>query len=619
MRYRPILGENEYMFNKFIFVIKYYLVLLAVFVVEKPLFMLYAGDSSHTYRIQDYWQVIIHGLPVDMTVAGYVLIVPLLLMISGIWWKKCPFRYIMRYYNIVIGIFLVLSFVGDAALYPYWGFKLDSSVFFYLKTPKEAFASVSVWMVFFGVILIAVLSFFFYLALNIRLTLAEGVKVRPIKEFIPLFILLPLTFLTIRGGMGASTMNIGKAYFSTDQFLNHAAVNPVLSLLESMAKSKDFSEMGNFFEEIEREKIFGELYKKDGSITEYVLNTRRPNVLLILLEGFSANFVESLGGVSGVGENIESLSKEGIFFTNCYANSYRTDRGMVSALNGYLGFPTESVMKMPSKSRTLSSLTGKLVENGYSADFLYGGGINFTNMRGYLWSNGYQRIVSDKDFSVTQRKSNAWGVNDHITFNYLLENLINRKDSLWHTTFLTLSSHEPFEVPFEKFDDKILNAMAYTDHCLGTFVEELKKSVVWDNLLLVIMPDHGFTFPIGTDKYYPESYRIPVLWTGGAVSGPRVVDKIVNQSDMAATILGQMDIANDDFPFSRNLFTDNYSYPFAFYSFNNGFAFIDSSGVSVFDNNSGQLIHSRGEKDNGERLTKGKAILQTMYDDLGSR
>ncbi|HZK03853.1 MAG TPA: LTA synthase family protein [Bacteroidaceae bacterium] len=607
------------MFNRAIYILKYYLVLLAIFVVEKPLFMLSTADSFRNYQIQDYFQVIIHGLPVDMSVAGYLLIVPLLLTLSGIWWRECPFKQIMRCYNIFIALLLSLVFVSDTALYPFWGFKLDSLIFFYLKSPKEAFASISVWAMLLGLIITLFFSILFYLALNIRLKRVEKVNVPCYVESIPLFMFLSLTFLVIRGGTGASTMNIGKAYFSTDQYLNHAAINPVFSLLESMGKTKKFEELGNFFDESTREDLFTDLYRKEGVTDEFLLKTDRPNILLILLESFSANFVESLGGVPGVAENIENLAKEGVFFTNCYANSFRTDRGMVSILNGYPGLPTESIMKIPSKSRKLSSLTSVLVEKGYSTDFLYGGDVNFTNMSSYLWSNGYQKIVSEKDFSVAQRKSNAWGVNDHITFNYLLDYLTNRKDSLWQTTFLTLSSHEPFIVPFDKYDDKILNAMAYTDHCLGTFVEELKKSDVWNNLLIVMMPDHGFTYPTGTDKYYPESFRIPMIWIGGAIKNPKIIDKIVNQSDMTATILAQMNISHNDFPFSRNVLADNYNYPFAFYSFNNGFAFIDSTGVSIFDNNSGRQIYNQGVMDNGERLNKGKSILQTLYKDLDNR
>ena len=140
--------------------------------------------------------------------------------------------------------------------------------------------------------------------------------------------------------------------------------------------------------------MFEGLYPTEGENAVELLNTRRPNILIILVEGYGGVFIESLGGVPGVSPNWERLSKEGVFFTNCYANSFRTDRGTICTFSGYQGFPTLSVMKIPAKSRTLPSIAGKLMKEGYVTDFLYGGDINFTNMKSYLLGSGYQKLLS---------------------------------------------------------------------------------------------------------------------------------------------------------------------------------------------------------------------------------
>lgn len=88
----------------------------------------------------------------------------------------------------------------------------------------------------------------------------------------------------------------------------------------------------------------------------------------------------------------------------------------------------------------------------------------------------------------------------------------------------------------------------------------------------------------------PRFYHIPLLWLGGAVKQPMQVDKIMNQTDLAATLLGQLGLEHTAFTFSRNVLGSDYKYPFAFYSFNNGFSFRDSTGVTVFDNNSGSIL-----------------------------
>ena len=287
-------------------------------------------------------------------------------------------------------------------------------------------------------------------------------------------------------------------------------------------------------------------------------------------------------------------------------------------MNGHPGLPVTSIMKIPAKSSKLPSLPGKLVEQGYSTYFMYGGDINFTNMKSWLYGTGFSNVISDVDFSVAERHSNAWGVNDDITFNRLFSDLKEKEDSLWFTGFLSLSSHEPCEVPYHRLDNKIYNAFAYSDSCLGAFVDSLKTSPIWDNLLLMIIPDHGFrdlTQGITSD---PHIHHIPVLWLGGAVKGPKIIDRFTAQSDMAATILGQLGVDHSDFRFSRNVLSESYDYPFSFYTFNNGFCFIDSTGVTLYDDDASECLidDSYGSK---QRLDRGKAILQTLYDDLEER
>lgn len=608
------------MYKRLLYLFRYWITLMAIFIVEKPLFMLYASNQKGTLSLRDYLDVIYHALPIDLSCAGYFVVIPLLLIIVSIWWNNFPLRAIMRFYNIVLAIALALAFVSDAALYPFWGFKLDSSVFFYLKSPQEAMASVSIWFVLVAVLLISLLVWVITKLLNNTYCKPNKVvRVVPVTLFFVL-LMAPL-FLSMRGGLKESTMNIGKVYYSTNQFLNHSAVNPVFSVLSSISKSDDYSQQYNYFAEEKRAELADSLFNVSDSETLQLLNTDRPNILIVLMEGFGGDFLSSISGLQDVAPNLDSLAMQGVFFSNCYAGSFRTDRGIVCALNGHPGLPSESIMKMPNKSRNLPSLAKKFVEMGYSTDFFYGGDINFTNMQSYLWSNGYQSITADTDFSAAERQTNAWGVNDDITFSALLEKLKHREDSLWHTTFLTLSSHEPFQVPSNRFEDDICNSFAYTDSCIGAFVDSLKQTALWENTLLVLMPDHGFCYPRTGFKSAPHVHHIPVIWTGGAVKQPIKIDKLMNQTDVAATLLAQMNIDHSDFLFSRNVLSDGYDDRFAFYTFVNGFCYIDSTGTTIYDHTAGKVMQNIGgnEQTAVRREERGKAILQTLYDDLDAR
>lgn len=596
----------------------YFFTVLLIFILQKPLFMLYNGSIEKGFGFADYMQVMVHGASLDAATAGYLTAFPFLLVLISIWFRKFPLKKILYGYYILAAALISIIFVVDMALYTFWGFKLDASVFLYIDSPKEALASVSV-----GFILLRVLAILLLIALNswVLLKITPSVLTATRKRIAGtagMLLLGGVLFIIIRGGVTESTSNIGQVYFSNEPFLNHSAVNPDFSLLSSMGKSQNFASEFNFFDEEKRAALFDGLYPTtDGDSIIQVLNTKRPNILIILMEGFGGAFVEPLGGLPDVTPHFNRLSKEGVFFTNCYANSFRTDRGTVCTFSGYLGLPTASVMKIPAKSRTLPAIAEGLSKAGYKTDFLYGGDINFTNMKSYLLSTGYQRLTANTDFSLAEQTSNAWGVNDDITFEYLYNQLRNRKEEgPWHTAFLTLSSHEPFEVPYHRLEDKIPNAFAYTDECLGKFIDRLKQTPAWKDLLVICLPDHGFYYPREGSNAMPRFYHIPLLWLGGAVKQPMQVDKIMNQTDLAATLLGQLGLEHTAFTFSRNVLGSDYKYPFAFYSFNNGFSFRDSTGVTVFDNNSGSILFDEPEADES-RLDKGKAILQTVYDDLG--
>ena len=603
------------------YIISYFFTILLMFVIQKPLFMLYNDAVGKEAGITDFGQVMWHGISLDATTAGYLTAFPLLVVLISIWTRRMSLKKLLLPYYILAAALVSVVFVVDMGLYPFWGFKLDASIFLYLDSPEEAMASVSAGFI--AIRLLAMLVWaigMVWVMMKVTPHTLEKVEKRVLATLGGL-LCGGLLFVVIRGGVTESTSNVGQVYFSSNQFLNHSAVNPCFSLLSSMGKSKDFASEFNFFEEEKRAELFQGLYPiSDTDKNVKILSTERPNVLLILMEGFGGAFIEPLGGLPEVAPNLNRLSEEAVFFTQCYANSFRTDRGTVSALSGYLGLPTVSIMKVPAKSRTLPAISEELAKVGYQTDFLYGGDINFTNMKSYLLGKGYQKLTADTDFSLAEQNSNVWGVNDDITCDWLLEQLKQRTetDSPWFTTYLTLSSHEPFEVPYNRLDEKISNAFAYTDECLGKLIDGLKQTPLWNDLLIVCIPDHGFCYPQGTTDRGGEFSHIPMLWLGGAVKEPMKIDKIMNQTDMAATLLGQLGLDHSMFPFSRNVLSESYVYPFAFYSSGSVFAFRDSTGVSAYDIKADCISYEEPSASE-ERLNRGKAILQSAYDDLGKR
>lgn len=611
--------------KRLLFILTVFFCWLPILAIQKPVFILYHHALANGCSLTDYLKVITHGLLLDCTVSGYLTAIPLLCILISIWLPGAFYQKFLKGYFGVAALLIAAIFAVDVALYGYWGFRLDATLFFYLQSPADAMASVPVGTFFLQFLLFLIYAYgIFWVFKRFIIPLFPATPVRSRLGGTMIVLLLGgILFIPIRGGVTTSTANVGMVYFSKNQFLNHSAINPAFSLLASLSKQQDFAAQFNFFPEEERQERYTALTQTNDTLpgnTEKrsLLTTDRPNILIILMESFTANAIEAVGGEPGITPNLNKLSQEGITFTNMYANSFRTDRGIVSVLNGYLAQPTTSIMKYPAKSQTLPSIAKSLGEQGYTADMLYGGDINFTNMQSYFFSSGYSQITADRDFPLSSRLS-KWGANDNITFTHLYESIRERDEKTpWLSTFLTLSSHEPFEVPYHHLEDPYLNSMAFTDSCIGSFIGQLKELPVWKNTLVVLVSDHGYRYPASLTDYEPRRFHIPMIWLGGAIKEPAIIDTYANQTDLAATLLSQLNLPHDSFTFSRDILAPGYP-EYAFYTFPNGFGFIDSTGISVYDNESNKpLIESPAENSN-ERLNKGKVLLQTLYDDLGNR
>ena len=598
-----------------LYLFKFYVATLFFFVAAKVGFMLYQ-HGGHNFTFTDMLQVIGHGLSLDLSTSLYIIAVPFLLVAASLW-LRIP-KWCFRIYYAFAAVLLSLAFVADTSLYEFWQFKLDASCLSYLETPTEAMASVSTGYILLRLLCLMILVGGIYWVYD-KLTppfqrLAS--KIQKFSASLATLLLIPLIIIGIRGGLDESTTNIGQVYYSQNQFLNHSAVNPVFSFFASFEKTATNNVTYHFMEDKACELIVSELYNTKSVGIDTLLTTQQPNIIVILLESCGGQFTE-ISGRTDITPNLNRLAHEGIYFTNCYANSWRTDRGTLCTWSGYPSFPTMSVMKMPSKSRSLPNIARTLQqERGYSTHYLYGGDINFTNMRSYLVSGGFSDLTWKDDYTKEEQTSAKWGVRDDITFQTLTE-LTQTMRQPFLIGYSTLSSHVPWDVPIHHFDDEVLNAFYYLDQCVGNFIQQLRQSDLWNNTLVIMLPDHGIVYA-GLDESNPLLNHIPMLWVGGAVKQPRRIEQVCNQTDLPATLLGQLGIAHDDYTFSRDVLSVTYKNPFAIHTYDDGYTIIDSASFVNYDFISNRVVSNYG-KDRDKLILRAKAILQAASKDLNKR
>jgi len=634
--------------KQIIWFVKTYATFVVLFVLQKPLF-LFLEKGSATQPVDNIFTelpaVIWHGLPLDLSMAGYLSVIPGLLSIAVVWLKRDLVKPIMNIYFIIASLFITCSFLLNASLYPYWKYPLDSTPLFYFFTsPADAIASVSIWQVILSIVILIVLTIGVWFTLRMRGEkrqqysryaygyggLGSGKRNR-FDDFdrhrgrtsIILLLLTGLLFLPIRGGITVSTMNTGQAYYSQNAYLNHSAVNPLFSLLESITHQEDFASQYRFMKDKEADKIFATMTSTSDENTYPLLNEATfkkgtPDILIVIMESFASDIMPSMGSYKDVAVCLDSIAQQSILFTRFYANSFRTDRGMVSILSGYPAQPTTSIMRYPRKTSQLPSIARNLAKyKNYKTTYYYGGDADFCNMRSYLVSQGYQHIISDANFPIEDKLS-KWGVPDHILAAKMMEDIKaqqNEKRPMLRI-LQTSSSHEPFEVPYHRLKDKRLNAFAYTDSVMGAIVREYRKLPRWKNTLIVFVPDHVGGYKENLNDHDRSRYQIPLILAGGAISRPMKVGIIGSQHDIAATLLGQLGVEHREFTFSKNMMSDA-TPKFAFFAVNDAFGIVSEENSLIYDNRAKRIVYDKGEK--GFNLKRGQAYLQKLYDDLARK
>lgn len=587
-------------------------------IIIRATFLLYNHEFTDDLSASEIFQVFLHGLKMDLSISGYFLMLVGLILTASVFRQGKGIALILHIITVVILLLSTIIVGVDLELYHHWGFRLNTTPLFYVGS--EAMGSIG-FSVYVKLILIMItiftLSLFFYfnfLATRFRL-LNQPDK----KAFIPLLILSALMFIPIRGSFTVAPMNTGFVYFhKTKSFANHAAINVVWNFLYSVRKSSQIIYPENFVDKDKAVEDFQSLYPTDDS-TVSLLNTKRPNIIFFILESFTADVIEPLGGLKGIAPNLNKLCSEGVLFDNFYASGDRTDKGLICLLSAYPAQPQTSIIKYPAKTQNLPYLNHYFEDLGYNTSFIYGGDIDFANFRSYLTNCRFDQITCDEDFPDELNKS-KWGVHDDIVLERAFAECDTAK-SPFFKVILTLSSHEPFDVPIKHIkgthiDSLFLNSCYFTDSTIGTFINKAKATSWWENTLVVFVADHGHRQPGNKQAKDKERFKIPLLMVGGALKKDTIIHTLGSQTDIANTLLAQLDKPTTAFPFSKNLLSPSVK-PFAAYFFNDGYGFLLPDKYIIYDNPGKQFLR----KDNASEadLELSKAYQQILYSDYNKK
>lgn len=602
---------------------------LLLFTLNRFLFLIVVRRLLEGVQFSDKMAVFGHGLRLDFSAVSYLTLLPFIFALFYYGIRNLYFKKIAHFLVYAEVIIYNLISLGEDGLYTEWKTKLNIQALSHLSNPDEVFrtAPLGLTLVFIGgVSLISAIFIWVYRRWGAPL-LSDlfSIKIIPraVKSFSGLLLFGGFCIIGIRGGLQPIPISESDAYFSNNPVLNDAAVNPLWSLVHNYLEFVYHLQDNPFkvMDDTAADQIVRDMYQVAKDSTVSILTEKRPNVVFILLESWSAWCVESFGG-DRFAPFVDSLAKDGVAFTQFYPAGYVSDQGIPAILSSYPSTARISIINDPHKSLHIPCINEELEKAGYQSGFFFGGELNYGNIKGYLYNKKFNVIREEKDFPSELPRAKL-GVHDGYMAHEFLKGLNAAQKPFFYCWF-TLSSHIPYDIPeplepMTAYENGYVNSVRYADKALRSFFSEASREPWFENTLFVIVADHSHdchrAFPAFTKDYH----RIPLLLYGKVLKPEwrgKKVDEVFSQLDITPSILKQLGLDNSRYTWGKDMFNP-YSPNFAFYSYYSGGGLVAKEGYVAFQKGMKELVTSEG-KDSlllRDLERKGKAYQQAVYSD----
>ena len=524
--------------------------------------------------LNDFMQLFINGIRIDLSTIGYLIIVPALLhplllttRFSAVW-LRC-----LKLCFCIMSIAVIFFELATPAFINEYGFRPNRLFIEYLSYPDEVTkmlvnGHLLTLIIVFSVLLVS----FKYVWKGLNILIDTRMSCT-FKEAIAAFCILFLALLLCaRGTIGHRPINPALVYFSTDPLMNSLTLNSIYSVAYALKQFGNEKNASKLYGKLTDKRIIDVVRKETNiPLTSFANNglptlaKRLPsykgkpkNLVIILEESLGAQYVSSLGGI-GITPEIDQLNSEGWAFERLYATGTRSVRGIEAVITGFTPTPSRAVVKLDKSQKDFFTISSLLKKNGYETQFVYGGESHFDNMKSFFLGNGFTDIIDFNDIENPQFVA-SWGASDEDLFNQADKELtkLHNSDKPFFSFIFTSSNHDPFEIPeglvspikyseeqLSKYDSKELlrhKAIQYADYSLGKFIAQAKTQPYWKDTVFLIVADHDAR-AVGRALVPINNFHIPGVILNSGIK-PHLDKRIVSQIDLAPTLLSLIGIEN---------------------------------------------------------------------------
>lgn len=624
--------QKFYLMKKiWITLLKMLALFMLLFIVMRILFLVNYWDLVKFSEIpfgellKGFWRAI----PLDIASASFMLALPAIYMFVAYAIDRETLFSSLRWLIYLLIAGFVMIAMGDIGIYGEWRTKLSYKAIMYLREPAEVINTAETEQSLLLIVLWTVITVVFcwlyskFVEPRAEKKQTEPQKVKPLAFFGSFVLVVGLIFLGMRGGFNEIPITSSKVYYSTHKFANEMSVNPAYYLLENILNSKKVETRAHFnYMDMEaaKERVM-KLHDNQCDSTMSILKIERPNIVIVLLESWSADLIESLGGEAGITPNFRELEKDGLLFTNFYASANRSQQAMSSLFGGLPGMPVTTITNHPDKYYAVPSLVKKMDSIGYHTSFYFGGELNYGNILSYLRYNEFDDIVEARDINEGFVKGKL-GYHDTDMMPWYVEQLAEYPQPFFSTLF-TQSTHSPYdhpkdfkEIEWPELEKSYVNSAYYTDMAIKMFMDKARQQEWYDSTLFIFVADHSHPSYKNHRLESFDYHKIPMLIYGEPLQDSlrgKTFDKISGNTDIPATILAQLGQRHETFIWSKDMFGDCFK-PFAFFEMNEGLGWKTPEGEFVFSNTYDFITNTLPDEVRDSVVMDGKAYMQYHFD-----
>lgn len=598
---------------------------LLFFALGRAVFLIYYGSEAlaSADTIGEVLLSFVNGFQLDLATTCYLMMFPFVAHLVTIFYSAPIISRIIQIYHSILVIAYSSLVSSELGIYAEWKTKINYKALLYLQNPSEVMNTAQTSQIL-GFSVLTILLSLFGIGIYNKFFHSRLIRIHtpPVLSLLFFIIMPPLLVFGARGGLQEIPINQSQSFYSKHAILNTAATNSVFNLYISFHENqKSMNE--NPFKEMEDAKakqIVSNIYKTKQDSTLQILNEEKPNIVLIIMESWSADLIFTPEDEKEVTPRFHELMKDGVYFDNIYATGPRSEQGMASIFSGFPAHPISSITVQPDKYQKLPSIVKDFKAQGYTSSFYFGGQLIYGNIKSFIIFNAFDRIKEIYDFNK-ELPQGSLGIHDEFTLLEMRDDL-NKDQQPFFASLFTMSTHSPYDQPMEekiswgKNEQQYLNSAYYTDYSIGKFIDEAKKEAWFDNTLFIFVADHSHNSYKNLAMSNIEYQKIPLLFYGNVIDSAwrgKTISHLGVQTDIAATLLAQLNMDAKAYPWSKNLLNP-FAPEFAYTSYEEGFAWKRPIGAISYEKRFDRLHYNTTPPMAKDSITlEGKAFLQVLF------